>query len=89
MIDLVAADADPAKLKDEIAITVIVARTLDFFILLAPLHALVICFLQENLFTGHLSSVAKVRVLALCKVFLTSQESGTRNVIHQIAINSA
>ena len=41
MIDFVAADADPAKLKDEIAITVIVARTLDFFIFLAPLHALV------------------------------------------------
>jgi len=44
VIDFVAADADPAKPKDAIEITAIVARTFLVFILLAPLHALVFLF---------------------------------------------
>jgi hypothetical protein len=40
VIDLVAADADPANPNDAIEITAITAKTFDFFILLAPLHAL-------------------------------------------------
>jgi hypothetical protein len=55
VIDLVAADADPAKPSVATAITVITANTFDFVIFFVPLHALVI-FFYMRIFSPHIDA---------------------------------